>query len=164
MGAKKLKMTLELQGIDISEDEAARMHQAYWNLYSGVKDYEAFLLQELKDRNGHVINGVGRPVCCAADYTKDIVNRVVQSTGHDVHMLYVGILDELFEEHGLEVDGIVWDFHDQSIVECNEEDKDLVYHLMGTVAYDILNEKLGGIIKMKGDPQHIETMADAKCE
>jgi DNA polymerase I-like protein with 3'-5' exonuclease and polymerase domains len=165
MGAAKLRMTLGLQGIEVSPKEAKAMVESYWNIYAGVKDYEKFLLEEYEKNNGWVLNGIGRPVGIAKDYIKDIVNRVIQSTGHDVHMEYVRICDALFLEAGLNVNGIVWDFHDQSIVECKTEDKDIVYEILGTKAYEILNDKyLNGVIKLQGDPQHIATMADAKCE
>ena len=164
MGAKKLKMNLGLQGIKITDKQAYNMHSAYWELYSGVKEYEAFLLEEHKDNNGFVINGIGRPVCCAADYTKDIVNRVVQSTGHDIHMLYMDICHRLLNEAGIEHDGIVWDFHDQTIIECNAEDVHRVKQIIGYDAYEVLNQELDGQIHLKGDPQIIRSMADAKCE
>lgn len=165
MGADKLQMTLRLQGIDISLEEAKQMHGSYWNIYSGVKEYERFLLRQHKNNNGWVLNGVGRPVAVAKDYIKDIVNRVVQSTGHDVHMMYVECCTKLLAEANIDYDWIVVDFHDQSIIECNEKDKDLVYDIIGRQAYDLLNsEYLQGEIPLQGDPQHILTMADAKCE
>ncbi len=164
MGWNKLQLTLKLQGINVSANEAKEMVRSYWNIYSGVKDYEKFLLEEYKRNNGWVLNGIGRPVAVANDYLKDIVNRVVQSTGHDIHMQYIIICEQLLSEAGIKVDGIVWDFHDQSIVECAEEDKDKVYEIIGRKAYQVLNEEyLKGEIKLKGDPQHIKTMADAKC-
>jgi DNA polymerase I-like protein with 3'-5' exonuclease and polymerase domains len=163
MGPGKLQQTLALQGVDITPEDAKAMHSAYWRLYGGVKEYEAYLLQELKDNNGYVLNGVGRPVCCAPDYTKDIVNRVVQSTGHDVHMMYMAICHRLLNEAGIEHDGIVWDFHDQTILECNEEDAERLHYIIGTLAYEVLNQELDGVIKLKGDPQHIKDMAAAKC-
>lgn len=165
MGAGKLRMTLEMQGIEVSAEEAKAMFDGYWQLYSGVKDYEKFLLQQYKDNNGYVLNGLGRPVGVAPDYMKDIVNRVVQSTGHDIHMLYIMICNQLFTEHNLNVQGLVWDFHDQSIVECDEKDAELVHYLIGTKAYEILNQEyLQGQIPLKGDPQYIKTFACAKCE
>ena len=165
MGAKKLKQTLDLQGINVSLSEAKDMHKAYWSLYSGVKQFEKFLLEEWDYNRGWVLNGIGRPVCCSSDYKKDIVNRVVQSTGHDIHMKYIQIITQLFETHNLEVDGIVWDFHDQSIVECDEDKAELVQKLMGETAYERLNaEFLRGQIPLEGEAVIIDTLADAKCE
>jgi len=112
MGPKKLKLTLALQGIKITSDESYELYKRYWELYSGVKEYERFLLKELEENKGWVLNGIGRPVGCAKNYEKDIVNRVVQGTGHDLHILYIHINNQLFEENKIKVDGIVWDFHD----------------------------------------------------
>jgi DNA polymerase I-like protein with 3'-5' exonuclease and polymerase domains len=165
MGWAKLQMTLKLQGIQVSTEEAKAMVRSYWDIYAGVKDYEQFLLSEYKKNNGWVLNGIGRPIGVANDYLKDIVNRVIQSTGHDIHMIYIQICDQLLREAGIQVNGIVWDFHDQSILECAEEDKDKVYDIIGRQAYEVLNrEYLQGEIALKGDPQHIRTLAEAKCE
>ncbi len=163
MGAEKMLMTLKLQGVDISKADAYDMHAAYWKLYAGVKTYEKELLREHKRNNGWVLNGIGRPVCVGDAFTKDIVNRVVQSTGHDIHMMYIEVVTRLFAEHNLDVKGIVWDFHDQSIVECEEGQQDLVKHLLGVEAYEILNKQyLQGDINLKGDAQLIRDLADAK--
>lgn len=165
MGWKKFQMNMKLAGIKMNEAECRMVIEGLDKIYSGVKKYEHFLLKEHADNNGWVLNGIGRPVCVGKDYLKDIVNRVIQSTGHDIHMLYIKICQDLFKENNLDVNGIILDFHDQSIVECNEKDKELVHYLIGTKAYEILNQEyLKGQIELKGDPQYITTMADAKCE
>lgn len=167
MGKKKLRMTLKMEGIEISKDEATALYDAYWKLYAGIKEYEKELKHEWKTNNGWMLNGIGRPVALPEGdkFEKDIINRVIQSTGHDIHMLYIYICDQLFREAGIEVRGIVWDFHDQSIIECDEQDKEIVYEIMGTKAYQVLNDKyLKGAIRLKGDPQYIRSMACAKCE
>ena len=165
MGSKKLKQTLELQGIKVSMEEARQMHRAYWELYSGVKQFEKYLNDEWEYNQGYVINGIGRPVCCSEDYRKDIVNRVIQSTGHDIHMIYIRIINQLFARDRLTVNGIVWDFHDESIVECLDKDKNRVRYLMETEAYEILNtEYLQGQIPLKGGADIIANLAAAKCE
>jgi DNA polymerase I-like protein with 3'-5' exonuclease and polymerase domains len=165
MGWKKFQLNMKIAGIQLSEDECRAVINGLDKVYAGVKKYEQQLLREYEANNGYVLNGMGRPVGCARDYLKDIVNRVIQSTGHDIHMLYVQICDDLFRENRIKVNGIVWDFHDQSIVECDTKDAELVYYLIGTKAYEILNDKyLQGEIRLKGDPQYINTMADAKVE
>ena len=165
MGPKTLRTNLMLQGINIPMEQAFAMYKSYWRIYKGVKDYEQFLLSEWHQNGGWVVNGLGRPVCCDKEYEKDIVNRVVQSTGHDVHMIYMKIVDDLLTEAGLKVTGIVWDFHDESIVECDNKDADAVAEIMGETAYGILNkEYLGGSIPLKGGAEIVNNMADVKCE
>lgn len=163
MGPGKLAMTLCLQGIECTEAMARDIHSAYWKLYKGVKDYERYLLDQYRQRGGWVYNGIGRPIGIFEELTKDIVNRVVQSTGHDLHMFWTDILNSLFEMQKLEVHGIVWDFHDQSIVEVPEEQAEEVKSLFST-AYDILNERFKPIIPLSGDAQIVTNLAEAKLE
>lgn len=162
-GAAKIRETLTLQGVDISFDEAKKIHSDYWELYSGIKQYEQYLKDEYNKRDGWIYNGLGRPICVDGNYLKDIVNRVVQSTGHDIHILWVNIFKELCDKKGLEVHGIVWDFHDQSIVECPIDQASEV-NLTFLEAYDKLNERLGGLIPLKGDPKIVNNLAEAKLE
>jgi hypothetical protein len=75
MGPKKLRLTLELEGVLISEDEALQLWTSYWKIFSGVKEYGRELEWEWKRNGGFVINAVGRPICCASDLVKDLGNR-----------------------------------------------------------------------------------------
>lgn len=162
-GAGKIMETLNLQGIPLTFDEARKIHSDYWELYKGVKDYERYLLDEYRKRKGWVYNGIGRPVCIDSNYLKDIINRVVQATGHDVHIIWANRFYDLCQKKGLEVYGIVWDFHDQTVVECPEAQAEEV-RLTFLEAYDILNQELKGLIPLSGDPQIISNLAEAKLE
>lgn len=163
-GANKIRQTLELSGINISYDEALQIHSAYWKLYQGVKDYEKYLMKQWHMRGGWVYNGIGRPVGCDETLTKDIINRVVQSTGHDILMMINYELEQLRLEMGRPVFyPIIIDFHDESLVECKEEDAEIVCELFRK-AYARVNEYLGGEIMITGTPELIDTLADAKCE
>jgi len=162
-GAAKIQETLNLEGIPLTLDEAKVIYNDYWKLYEGVREYERYLLDEYDKRGGWIYNGIGRPVCVAGDYLKDIVNRVVQSTGHDIHIYWANIFYDICLEQELEVHGIVWDFHDQTVIECPTEQADQVM-LAFQKAYDRLNNKLEGLIPLSGDPQIVNTLADAKLE
>lgn len=161
MGPKKLKMTLNLEGVNISEDEAFAMYRSYWQLYKGVKDYQAYLESQYRLRGGWVYNGIGRPISVAPDYTKDLVNRVVQSTGHDILILFNAILFRLFKEKELEVYPIIHDFHDQVIVETRENRAEEV-RLTFIEALAILNLELNPVIPLTGEPNIVRDLAEAK--
>ena len=163
MGWAKFKQNMALQGIKMSEREARAVIDGLDKVYSGIGKYNKYLENELADNNGYVLNGIGRPVCCADDFKKDIVNRVVQSTGHDILMLWMTIYSKMLDEAGIKWDGIVLDFHDQSIIEVNEEDVEKVEHILGKLSVDELNKQLEGVIKLTVDGGKINTMADAKC-
>lgn len=163
-GARKIHQTLRLNNVDISFEEVQDISSQYNETFKSVKEFGNLLLKEWKENDGWVFNGIGRPMTVAEDYTKDLVNRVVQSTGHDIHMKFLRIFRELMADKGYWYRWIIADFHDQFIIECKEADKDAIYDLISIEVYDRLNKELGGLIPIKGDPQHVNTLADAKLE
>ena len=164
MGWEKFQMNMSLQGVKMTEDECKAVIYGLDKVYNGITEYNKYLTKELKINNGFVLNGIGRPVCCAADYVKDIGNRVVQSTGHDILMIWMTVYSQLLDEEGIPWDGIVLDFHDQSIIECDIEDVERVEKIMKIESVKVLNEILDGVINLTVDGGRIDTMADAKCE
>jgi DNA polymerase I-like protein with 3'-5' exonuclease and polymerase domains len=164
MGWRKFQLNMELQNIEMSEEECQAVVQGLDKVYAGVSKYRDYLLSEYKKNNGYIINGLGRPVGCEEDSLKDIVNRQVQSTGHDILMMYIDICDYLFTENDIHVDGIIWDFHDESIVECDIKDADKVCQIMKEEAVTILNEVLEGSMKLKMEGGLISCLSDAKIE
>lgn len=160
-GAKKIQASLELEGIHISVNEAMSMHKAYWKLYAGVKDFEAYWSDYYDESRGIVLNGIGRVVCCDIDYKKDLVNRIVQSTGHDLLMFYISILEQLRQATGIKMYPIFLDTHDATTWECRIEDAEKVKQLFER-AMVILNEQMGGLVKLKGDAGIVHNLAEAK--
>jgi len=154
--------------VQLSVDECKKIHNSYWQLYDGVKIYERALKQEWERNDGWVFNGIGRPTPICDLLIKDLVNRVVQSTGHDVHIRYINILDELRKETQIPFWGIIWDFHDQSIVETPEQYAEDVKYLLGVEAYARLNKWLGvgngALIPLKGDAAIVHSLAEAKFD
>jgi len=163
MGPKKLMEDLGLNGFPVSFDEAKRIHSSYWSLYKGIKEFESYLLWQLEATGGWVLNGLGRPICVASGYEKDIVNRVVQSTAHDILMFYIYLVTEELERLKISYAPIIIDFHDQLILESQTQvSKEVVDVLVRMV--ERLNQELGGLIKMKGVPQLVNNLAEAKIE
>jgi hypothetical protein len=87
-----------------------------------------------------------------------------QSTGHDIHILYIQIVQELLKREGIAWMPIIADFHDQMIVEVAPEDAERTKYLMGVKAYSILNAQIGGLIQLKGDANIVQNLAYAKVE
>lgn len=164
-GPQKIHQTLSLDGVKITLEEVQQLHRDYWELYAGVKEYGRRLFGEWNSRKGWIYNGLGRPLAVHKDKTKDLVNRVCQSTGHDILMIVNYYLENLKQESG---NPNLWypiiiDYHDEGIVECLEEDKDKVIECFNK-AYELLNNFLKGNIKLVSEPAVILSLADAKCE
>ena len=163
-GAGKIQQTLQLEGIPISLNDCRTIHQGYWQLYAGVKEYEKELLRQLNNNRGWVLNGIGRPLGIASDLEKDIVNRVVQSTGHDILVQWLLIYSRILEERGIPYTPIIADLHDESIIEVDEGLAEEVLAIMSIEAMAELNSLLGGKIQLKGAGTIANSLADIKIE
>jgi hypothetical protein len=163
MGAPKLQSDFALQGINLTKTQAYAMVDAHWTLYAGVRDFEDRLKQEWADRGGWVYNGLRRPMPVAPNLEKDLVNRVVQSTGHDILMKLLRYIDKLRAERGVEFRPIITDFHDEIIFETPESQIEAASQLVRD-AYALLNHELDGIIPLKGSLKICRTMAEVKAD
>lgn len=163
MGPKKLRMTLRLEGVELTEDDAFKIYLAYWELFSGIKQFNAHLEGEWRKRGGWVYNGIGRPITVYEPYLRDINNRVVQSTGHDILMYVNYELYKIREEQQIDFWPIIIDWHDASLVECQESDKERVLSLFNE-AYKRTNGWLKGDLTIRTKPQVVHNLAESKCE
>lgn len=161
-GAGKIQQSLKLQGIDISFDEAKRMHTAYWELFSKVKQYETFLKIQWERNGGWFLNPMGRPIAVAQDYLRDIVNRSIQSGGHDAFVLYVSLLSEKLQDARINYKPYIWDLHDAVMLTVPEEEVERTVHILDVVAMQELNDKLGGTILLKGETNVVNNWAEDK--
>lgn len=163
-GAGKIQQTLQLEGIPISLNDCKTIHQGYWRLYAGVKLYERELIRQYENNDGWVLNGIGRPLGIDHDKEKDIVNRVVQSTGHDILVIWLSIYSMLLDTAGIQWTPIIADLHDESIIEVPEEQAAEALRIMSVDAMQALNDMLKGRIRLKGEGQIANCFADIKIE
>lgn len=163
-GVKKKQKILSLNGVDMSLEEVQDMHDSLLEAKSGVTSYVTWLQDEWRANGGYVENGYGRPICVDEKYLKDILNRVVQSTGHDILQLYARIAAQLLNEAKLNWTPIVMDWHDESIIEVPDEQVETAKKIMEVDAYRELNNILGGTCPLKGSAAVAKTLAGIKLE
>lgn len=160
-GVRKVHQTLEEQEVFLSYEEVETIHSGYWHLFAKLKDYGNSLMYEWKRNRGYILNGVGRPMAVSEDYTKDLLNRFVQSTGHDILVTYVHILTQLLDEEYIPWTPLIIDFHDATTVEVPEEYGQQTLQLFNK-AMDILNDMLQGTIRLRGVPVIGRDLAEVK--
>lgn len=163
-GVKKKQKILSLNGVDMSLEEVQDMHDSLMAAKEGVLQYVAWLQDEWRANGGWVENGYGRPICVDEKYLKDILNRVVQSTGHDILQLYARIAAELLNAANISWRPIVMDWHDESIIEVPDEQVETAKKIMEVDAYRELNTILGGTCPLKGSAAVAKTLAGIKLE
>lgn len=162
MFPNKLKEGVNLAGFKISKAEATHIFNDYWNFFRGVKNFEERLLESYHQNNGYIVNGRGRPLAIHPDYTKDIVNRFVQSTAHDVTMRYIYILQQEREKKSIPMRPWMVDEHDATVWETPDRYVPQVVEVFNN-AMTTLNNTLGWGIKFKGSVKTGKSLA-IKCE
>jgi hypothetical protein len=163
-GIGKKQKILRLNGVDMSYNEVSDMHEALLAAKEGVMKYVGRLEDEWRYNKGWVYNGYGRPIAVHESKKKDLLNRVVQSTGHDILQLYSRITAQLLTEAGLHWQPIVMDWHDESIIEVPDAEVPDARHIMEHEAYRILNEMLGGTCPLKGSAAVAKSLTGLKIE
>jgi DNA polymerase I-like protein with 3'-5' exonuclease and polymerase domains len=159
---RKIAQTLQLNGLDVTLDQAEDMFNRYWALFAKVKEYEQFLQAQWERNDGWILNPIGRPLAVAQDYIRDIVNRSIQSGGHDCFVLYLSLLSERLRTHGIHYRPYVWDLHDAVMLTVPEEQVAKTVHIMDHEAMDALNAMLGGKVRLKGDTNVVDNWAADK--
>ncbi len=162
-GPRKIHETLRLSGIQLTLEEVYDLHKAFWELYAGIKDWEKELFRQWRANGGWLLNGIGRPIGVHADFTKDLVNRVCQSTGHDILVFWVDIWSKMLDERGIKWEPIMIDFHDESLVECDKADAEEVAQILRVDSFNELNKQLGGKIALTGDGGEVASLWEAKA-
>lgn len=160
-GVDKVMSTLENDDVFLPREDVQQIHSGYWDLFREVKQFGWDLLRQWKRNGGWVLNGMGRPMCVTEDYKHDLLNRFIQSTGHDILVRYVEILTQALNGRNIEWHPWVIDWHDAAAIECREEDRERVVECYMD-SLDCLNEELAGTIKLKGTPSWGYSMAAIK--
>lgn len=162
-GPKKIQAGLKLQGIDLSFEEVRQIHTDYWKLFDGVKKYEKFLLDQWESNKGWFFNPIGRPIGVDGDKIKDLVNRSIQSGGHDILVMYAKRLCDRLDKDKVPYYPIIIDFHDELILEVETEVAPTIATIMKE-EWRNLNTELGGYIQITGEPEVGSSLKTFKCE
>lgn len=162
MGVKKLYQTLILNNINASEEDAKLFYDTYWLTFEGVKQYHDKLLKEYNANGGWILNGLGRPITVDKKFTNDLVNRVIQSTGHDIFIKLLLLINQILSINNINFVFKVADFHDETIFEIPKTQINKVENLIKTVVFPQLNEWLDGLISLRGSIVFGENLAKIK--
>ncbi len=110
-------------------------------------------------RPGWILNGRNRPLGVAPEKAKDLLNRFVQSTGHDVELELLCIINKLRKERKVPMRPFHVDLHDSTVWQVSADHEDAAIAVF-TDAYDLLNKALGWTVKISGAIKTGETLAD----
>jgi DNA polymerase I-like protein with 3'-5' exonuclease and polymerase domains len=153
---------LTKDGFPTSEWEAERLVNAYWRKFAAVERWNN-QLREQNRAEGHLRNVMGRIIRVPDPEYKDLPNRFVQSSGHDVLVLWVLRIYELCKERGIAIKPVLLDCHDSTSNQCpTEQVADLEKVYIDALA-DI-NKQLGLCVTVKMEMKRFTTLAGLKAE
>lgn len=161
--AGKIYSELRVDGIDCRYVQVEEFYRELSNLYSSVEAFRESLVRQWHHNRGWFLNGRMRPLAVADDKLKDVVNRFVQSTGHDLLMNYIYRLDK--KMRGSELQAFPWlvNFHDETVWEVVEQDVAAAADVFRSALQE-LNDDLEWDVPMTGDVVVADNFAEIKIE
>lgn len=160
-GTNKMHRTLEEQEVFLDWSLVDAIRKGFDTTFAKLKDFARALHYERRRNKGYILNGMGRPMAVPDEFEKDILNRFIQSTGHDVLTTYITLLKRNLDSAGIKWDPIIIDFHDATTVEVDEKDGSRTVEIFNRSMQD-LNELLRGTIQLKGVPVIGRNLAEVK--
>lgn len=160
-GVNKIMQTLEQDDVFLNYEEVQEIHSSYWSTFAGVRDFSKSLEYEWKRNGGWILNGMGRPMCVPEISRKDILNRFVQSTGHDILVRYINMYTTQLDKEYIPWNPLIIDLHDASTIEVPREYAEQACRVMND-SVGILNKYLSGIINLRGVAEIGNNLSDVK--
>lgn len=143
IGATTLSVNLE-----IPEGEARKILTALDRQFPGKRALQKRLLIEWATRSGYVVNGRGRPLPVDFGKKHDVVNRFVQSTGHDCIVRLLYHINNYRKHHKIIMRPYIPDYHDEVIFANVPDERPRVIESL-EYGFDRLNDELGWTVTIK---------------
>ncbi len=163
MGWYKLMTDINnLTEYKLSEKEAKLLRKEYFKFFPGVKD----LIEKLNDQysqnsSNYIINPRGRPMFTHSKDQDKLLNKFIQSGGHDCTQLFIYLLRETLKDYSIEFHPYDIDKHDSICgIFPDTVENELLMVKIYKETYDKLNMILGWETKLKGSIKLGYNMAD----
>ena len=153
---------LTKEGIPTTVEEADEYVKAYWRKFDAVKKFN-YQLREVNRKDGHLRNIIGRIIRVPDPEYKDLPNRFVQSSAHDILILWVLSIYGRCKEEGIKIKPILLDCHDSTSNQVPKEQAERLRQIY-TSSLNVLNHQLGLCVKIKAEVKTFNTLAGLKNE
>lgn len=121
--------------------------------------------QKKEQRVYDIVNvGMKHQFVVASNLGGLISHNCVQSTGHDILVMWVSIITRMLNDERISWKPIICDYHDEIIGEFPEEQAERGLAIIGCESFKELNYVLGGTIPLKGEGKIVRNLAEAKCK
>lgn len=153
---------LSKEGMSTTVEEATGYVRAYWRKFRKVAEFQ-YRLRELNRKQGYLRNVIGRIIQVPDPEYKDLANRFIQSSAHDVLMLWVLEIYALAKAASIDLRPVLLDCHDSTSNQCPEKNVDRVQAIYKEALKNI-NERLALAVTIKAETKTFRTLAGLKGE
>lgn len=154
--------SLTKEGIPTTVEEATNYVRAYWKKFRKIAEFN-YRLKELNRKQGYLRNVIGRIIRVPDPEYKDLSNRFIQSSAHDVLVLWVLEIYRLSKEHGIDIKPILLDCHDSTSNQCPISQVERLKIVYKEALNNICNQ-LELSVKIRADIKEFKSLAGLKGE
>lgn len=151
---------LTKDGIPTDFAQAQRYVNAYWQKFHKVAEFNA-RLREVNRQEGMLRNVIGRIIRVPDPDYKDLPNRFIQSSGHDILILWVLEIYRLCKAEGIAIKPVLLDCHDstsnQVLIGTEKRVKEIY-----DIALTNIVDSLELCVKVKCESKYFSTLAGLK--
>jgi DNA polymerase I-like protein with 3'-5' exonuclease and polymerase domains len=158
---KTVAKNLTKNGIPTTVEEADGYVRAYWKKFRKVSEFN-YQLRELYRKQGYLRNVIGRIIRVPDPDYKDLSNRVIQSSAHDVLVLWVLEIYRLHAERGLVIKPVILDCHDSTSCQVPKGQERITKRIFQE-ALDNINKQLDLTVWAKCEIKTFQTLAGLKA-
>ncbi len=158
--AHTVAKNLNKDGIPTTKEEAEHYVRSYWRKFKKVAEFN-YRLREVNRQQGYLRNVIGRIIQVPDPNYKDLSNRFIQSSAHDVLVLWVLEIYRLCEEGGINIKPILLDCHDSTSNQVPNSQIDACTEIY-RLALKNINDKLGLCVTIKAEVKTFQTLAGLK--
>jgi DNA polymerase I-like protein with 3'-5' exonuclease and polymerase domains len=151
---------LSKAGFPTDKGKAMQLVGRYWKKFSQVKAFN-HRIQEVYRHRGFIRNLVGRVIQVPDIFEKDLMNRLVQSSAHDILRLWVREIVSEFKTKGVDWHHWLPDLHDSTTFMVKESQKDLAAEVY-TTALNRVKEMINLSVPLKMEMKFMKTLAGVK--
>lgn len=153
---------LTKEGIPTTVEQADEYVKAYWRKFDAVRKFN-YQLREVNRKEGLLRNITGRIIRVPDPEYKDLPNRFVQSSAHDILVLWVLSIYRRCKEEGIEIKPVLLDCHDSTSNQVPKAQAERLKQIYGSTL-DALNKDLNLCVKIRAEAKTFNTLAGLKNE
>lgn len=152
---------LTKNGYPTTKGQAMALVKQYWSKFQRVRAFDR-ALQERYEVKGNVRNIVGRIVQVPDQYKKDLMNRLIQSSAHDVLRVWVEEIINQFTLNGVEWKHWLPDLHDSTTFMIKQGQEELARQCY-IVALKLVETRLELTVPLGMELKFCKTLAGVKA-